>query len=325
MNYLVTSIGSMSAGAVIAGLLRQPGAVVHGCNIHPPHWTAAARLVDSFHQVPPATDTSDYLSRLLEICVRENISHILPLTDPEVDILSCHRQLFEKQGIILCISSEQAILLARDKMAIHHHFSDHPFIRTIPTATPSQALTAGIDYPLLAKPRFGRSSEGHITITDPAAMEFWQSRIDNDAYIIQPRLRGDVYVTDVVRTPDGRMTVAMARRELLRTPNGAGMTVEMAPGHPCCALACEAVDTLGLHGCVNLEFLVVESQPLLMDVNPRFSAGIAFTRMAGYDMVTNHMRCFDSNCTVDPAVQPPKVVYARGLIEYPPGKDHAAK
>lgn len=323
MNYLVTAIGSISAEAVIAGLRRQPGATVHGSNMHPQLWTAAARLVDGFHQVPPATDTSDYLCRLLEICTGECISHILPLTDPEVDVLSRHRQLFEERGITLCIPPRQAILLARDKLAIHHHFSGHSRIRTIPTAAPSLPLTAGVDYPLLAKPRFGRSSEGHIVITDPTAMEFWLDRIDHDSYIIQPRLQGDVYVTDVVRTPNGRMTVAIARRELLRTTNGAGMTVAMAPGHPCCALACEAAEAIGLHGCVNLEFLVVDNQPLLMDVNPRFSAGIAFTWMAGYDMVTNHLRCFAPECAIDPAIQPPEGVYIRGMIEYP-GNDHAA-
>ena len=30
----------------------------------------------------------------------------------------------------------------------------------------------------------------------------------------------------------------------------------------------------------------------LIDINPRFSAGIAFSNFIGYDMVTSHFNCF---------------------------------
>jgi carbamoyl-phosphate synthase large subunit len=32
-----------------------------------------------------------------------------------------------------------------------------------------------------------------------------------------------------------------------------------------------------------------------MDINPRFSAGISFSILAGYDMVKNHLNCFMDN------------------------------
>jgi carbamoyl-phosphate synthase large subunit len=32
----------------------------------------------------------------------------------------------------------------------------------------------------------------------------------------------------------------------------------------------------------------------LIDINPRFSAGIAFTTNSGYDVVLNHLRCFNN-------------------------------
>lgn len=314
MKCLVTAIGSMSAEAVIPAIARQLGAVVVGCNMHPREWTAASRLVGHFHQVPSSRDEAAYLSRLQEICEKERISHIIPLTDPEVDVLSENPHPFDEMGIKLCISPRPAIRLARDKLALHRHFAEHPRIRPIPTASLDDAAHYGFAYPLLAKPRHGRSSEGHVSIRDAAALQFWRGRLAGQDYIVQPRHHGDVYVVDVVRQPDGR-TVAMTRQELLRTPNGAGMTVKMHPGHACDALAAEAAEMLGLRGCVNMEFLMVDGAPLLMDVNPRFSAGVVFSLMSGYDMVSNHLRCFDGG-QVESCPPFPSKVYARGLAEY---------
>lgn len=315
MRYLVTAIGSMSAEAVIQAIARRPNAAVVGCNMYPKEWTAASRLVERFHEVPSARDSQVYLSRLLDICMRERISHLIPLTDPEVDVLSADRQRFDEMGITLCISPQPAIRTARDKLALHQCFADHPRIHPIPTTYLQGEEHPGFPYPLLAKPRHGRSSEGQVHIADPSALQFWRSRLAGQDYIVQPRCAGDVFVTDVVRQPDGGRSAAMTRQELLRSPNGAGMTVRMQPGHACDALAVEAAKILGLYGCINLEFLVADGAPLLMDVNPRFSAGVAFSMMSGYDMVSNHLRCFDGG-QITPCAPPPAKVYARGLVEY---------
>lgn len=315
MRCLVTAIGSMSAEAVIRAIARQPGSAVVGCDLYPKEWTAASRLVECFHQVPSARDATVYLSHLLEICKNERITHVVPLTDPEVDALSADRNRFDEMGVTLCISSQPAIQLARDKLAVHQCFTDHHRIRPIPTANLQNAGNHGFAYPLLAKPRHGRSSEGQVSIPDAAALQFWRNRLAGLDYIVQPHSVGNVLVVDVVRQPDGRRSVAMTRRELLRTPNGAGMAVRMQPRHACDALALEAAGILGLCGCVNLEFLVVEDVPLLMDVNPRFSAGVTFSMMAGYDMVSNHLRCFDGR-QIEPCPPPPDEVYARGFVEY---------
>ena len=53
-------------------------------------------------------------------------------------------------------------------------------------------------------------------------------------------------------------------------------------------------------GCVNFEF-VEEIEPAekhgpgkwrFLECNPRFSGGLAFSAVAGYDMVRNHINCF---------------------------------
>lgn len=315
MKCLVTSIGSMSAEAVIQTIIGKPGRTVVGCNMYPKEWTPASRLLDRFHQVPSARDAAAYLRDMVGICRAEQISHVIPLTDPEVDLLSAEQRRFDELGVALCISPPEAVSMARDKLSIYQRFVDHPRVRPIPTKDLQENGVINFSFPLLAKPRHGRSSEGQVAIPDAAALEFWRSRLSGQEYVLQPRYTGEVFVVDVVRQPGSDRAVAMTRQELLRTSNGAGMTVRMQPQHACDTLAFEAAEVLGLRGCVNLEFLVVDGMPLLMDVNPRFSAGVAFSLMSGYDMVSNHLRCF-SNKLIEACMPPPNKLYARGLVEY---------
>lgn len=314
MKCLVTAIGSISAEVVINHLTLLPGAEVIGCNMHPAAWTPASRLVQRFHQVPSAKDEATYLARLLQICQSEQISHVIALTDPEVDVLSIHHEKFAALGVVLCMPPHLAVQTARDKLEVYRRFAKHPRIRPIATMDFRGARLMALSGPLLAKPRCGRSSEGQVHISDATALKFWEERLDGQDYIVQPLHTGNVMVVDVVRHPDGQ-SAAMTRQELLRTTNGAGMTVRMQPEHICGVLAQEVADILGMHGCINVEFLIVNGTPLLMDINPRFSAGVAFSIMAGYDMVANHLRCF-SDKSLEPCSAPPHSVYARGFVEY---------
>lgn len=314
MNYLVTAIGSISAEAVISRLALIPNATVIGCNVYPASWTPASRLVDRFYQVPIAHDEAAYIARLLEICKNEQISHVIALTDPEVDILSSNSEMFSTAGIVLCISPKHAVHIARDKLSVYQYFSGHPRIHPIPTADLQELEPIKLPWPLIAKPRRGRSSEEQVRITDTTALHHYRRQFSERDYIIQHFHSGDVVVVDVVRQPH-IPAAAMARLELLRTANGAGQAVHMQPEHPCATLAIEVAEILDLRGCINIEFLMVDGIPLLMDVNPRFSAGVIFSIMAGYDMVTNHLRCFNTE-KIAPCPPSPDVIYTRGYIEY---------
>ena len=314
MKCMVTAIGSMSAEVIITRLALLPGVEVIGCNMHPAAWTPASRLVQRFHEVPSAKEEAAYLARLLQICQGEQISHVIALTDPEVDVLSIYHEKFAALGVVLCIPPRTAVQTARDKLEVYRRFAKHPRIRPIATTDFREARFMAFSGPLLAKPRYGRSSEGQVHISDAVALQFWGERLGGQDYVVQPLHTGNVMVVDVVRHPDGH-SAAMTRQELLRTTNGAGMVVRMQPGHICDVLAQEVADTLGMHGCINVEFLMVNDAPLLMDINPRFSAGVVFSIMAGCDMVANHLRCF-SDKNLEPCSAAPNSVYARGFVEH---------
>lgn len=52
---------------------------------------------------------------------------------------------------------------------------------------------------------------------------------------------------------------------------------------------------LGLTGVMNCEFIRTDDALYLMDINPRFSAGVSFSKMAGYDFVMADAACYQAD------------------------------
>lgn len=146
-------------------------------------------------------------------------------------------------------------------------------------------------FPCIAKPYNGRSSEGLIR---NASREQVDAIVNKDIYILQKQLSGNVFTVDVCRSSKYGECSAVPRQELLRTKNGAGLTVQIISDPSLIELVSYISDKLNINGCVNMEFILNNGKYYLIDINPRFSAGVAFSVVAGYDMINNHMNCFNN-------------------------------
>ena len=289
---LVTSIGSMSARCVIRQLRKLSPTRLVGCDLHPASWLASSVEVDAFHQIRPSSDVPAYLQDIQRICAQERISHLIALTDPEVDILSaCRNDWAAHQGLVICTPDAATVETVRDKLALAQMLNQTA-VETIPTMAPDSLVSATPALPLLFKPRRGRSSQGQFIARTGTDLAYALKAIDSSNYVVQPLLEGKIIVADVVRHADTGATAVACREELIRTSTGAGMTVRTVENASLTALATEVAQRTGVNGCVNVEFLQIEGRYLLMDVNPRFSAGVAFSVLAGYDMVQAHWGCF---------------------------------
>jgi carbamoyl-phosphate synthase large subunit len=82
------------------------------------------------------------------------------------------------------------------------------------------------------------------------------------------------------------------RQELIRTSHGAGITVEIISNDYLEMISELILSKLNYSGFANIEFLYDGNEYYLMDINPRFSAGVGFSILSGYDMVTNLVNSF---------------------------------
>lgn len=286
LNFLITAIGSISAGTVIASLRQYyPGCIIIGTDIYPREQACASEEIDFFYRVPKAY-SSGYTAAIDKISLRHHVDFILPLTDPEVDVLSKQRDQYKGITHRLALSNNKTIEMCRDKEKVARFFATSENVRVIDSFTLNEIHGTALKYPLLAKPKKGRSSEGVQYIYSNNEM----SLLD-DSYIIQPLLEGTIVTVDFVRDFSGNLT-CLSRKELLRSPRGAGLHVEIFEDAKICELVTAVAEKLDITGCMNIEFILTNGLYYLMDINPRFSAGVGFSKSSGYDFVYNHVRVF---------------------------------
>jgi len=266
------------------------GLEVVGVDMYPPAWVATSAQVQVFAQVPPVQESEAYEQALVDLCRTHEVRVILPLTDFEVDFLSSRASRFESLGVRVATSKPDAVRMMRDKLAVHDCFQDSGLM-VIPTYRRERYLKDCNFFPCVAKRVDGRSSEGMFILEDPVELEL--PKLKDERYIFQPFLQGSVLVADILKT-DTEKPIFVMRRELTRTKSGAGIAVQILQENDVLVRSIARLsDSLSFVGCINVEFLCLSTGELmLMDVNPRFSAGVAFSALAGYNFVRNHMAYF---------------------------------
>lgn len=316
-SVLVTAIGSYAADIVIRNLKKE-GFFVVGCDINSRETVANSLETDAFYVAPYVREKESYLRFIIDLCRKEGIGYIIPLTDIEVDLLSLHRERLEEEGIVLCISPSPTIELCRNKLALQAYVSEHTDILTIKTSMVSREEVPAL--PAVCKPLRGRSSEGLRYIRSRQEWEHFLATEDTAHYIVQPYIEGEVICADIIRDERNHRTVCIPRRELLRTFNGAGLAVlvfrDEKLERSCKILA----EKLGIRGCVNFEFIRTgEGKDYFLECNPRFSGGVAFSCIAGYDCIGNHMSCYTGG-GIEGFCLPEEIYIARKYAEYVTGR-----
>lgn len=286
MNLLVTAIGSFSADCVINSL-RKVGHTVVGCDIYPPEWHAVSKDCNWVYQAPYATKESEYVQFLLDISLKHDIEYLFPLTDLEIDVLDRNREVFKQNRIVLCMPSSQTLAIARNKYVLYKTFEYDDLVPSISTYLSGEVPITLL--PAIAKPYNGRSSEGVLRISNVKELEEVSSK---SGYIFQEIIEGPVFTVDYIRNSYTDKDFSIVREELLRTKNGAGTTVRMSNDMSLKRLVSHIGNMIQVNGCINMEFIQSKGKYYLIDINPRFSAGVAFSHMAGYNMVLNHLNCF---------------------------------
>lgn len=283
---LLTAIGSASAHAA-QGYLKAAGFRVVGCDIYPKAWNVNAADMDAFFTVPLATDAQGYADALLAAVREHRIDFIIPLTDVEVDALAPRKAAFAALGAVVCCPSEPVAALCRDKLRMAETLRAAALAEAIPTYT-AETLPQGLPFPLMLKPQRGRSSQAQVVAH--SAGELARALSLRADYIIQPFIAGDIYTVDCARDARGG-AVTLTRHELLRTVNGLGTTVEICPAHPLDAVCKAIMAHVGLVGVVNMEFIQSGGTYWFLEVNPRFSGGVGFSALAGYDFPLAMVLC----------------------------------
>ena len=241
---------------------------------------APAAFVADIHERVPPIHAEDYLERLKTICQQHHIQLIVPLIDPELYLLSVHKQDLEAIGAMPLVCSAQTNAICIDKR------KTGAFLASIGVQTPkiltATDLTDGanLEFPLLVKPADGSSSVGVTIINNWKELMFFKDYIPNA--IVQEFVQGQEYTLDILVNLQGQVCSVVPRLRMATRAGeiSKGMTVKypqiIAEGE-------KIVNALpGALGCVTVQcFLQPDRQLKFIEINPRFGGGIPLSIQAG--------------------------------------------
>ena len=287
-NVLITSIGSFSTDSVVKSLKEAFRGQIIGCDIYPSEWHSTSELFDIVLKSPMVKEKTAFYNFIREVCNKYSIGFIVPLMDFDIDFFNEQRNYFTSNGIIVTIPSKKSLDIIRDKHKVYEYFKQDNLVKPISTYS-LKDISIDMSYPLLAKPKYGRSSKGiHIVSSESDLNDNYYA----DNYIFQQIIQGQICSVDYVRSETTGRDYYICRRELLRTSHGAGMTIQTFKSEKLGHVVSYIGKSCGINGCINFEFIEQDKEYHLMDINPRFSAGIGFSKLAGYDFVKSHINCF---------------------------------
>jgi len=306
LKVIVTGVGGGVGQSILRALrLSQLDLQVIGLDIDP--WSAGLYRCHKGYLVPPASDPN-YIEVLLNICEQEKADALIPGSDPELPVLAPAKELLEKTGTKVIISSEDAIRICRDKLAAYRFFRERnlPYVPTA-EANEATALAREVGFPLVVKPAGGSGSKGVTVVFNEEELEkaLVEGEIIAQEYLIPVtwgKAKSQITTEDVVN--DGLLTqtdeisiqvLAGWGRENLgcfTSKNvlkyGVPVLIEPLKDLATEKVALQMVGFLvdeGLIGPCNLQCKITRSGPLFFEINPRFTGITAVRAALGFNEV----------------------------------------
>ena len=261
------------------------------------NWSVAPALflADKMYVVPKIRERN-YLETVLDICSREDIKAIATFIDPEIELLSAHREVFLSRGILPLCPSERTAHLCFDKYEMFKHLRDHG-VRTVLTYRDLASFKEGLEkgevaFPVFVKPVSGSGSVGARRVDDMPALEdlFKEGVYD---YIIQELMRegdcdADVYVDCISH----EVVSVFSKRKIETRIGGASKTVSFKDP-ALFDFVREVCSVLELSGPCDMDFFLKDGRYCLSEINPRFGGAYLHAYGAGVDFMKYILRNID--------------------------------
>lgn len=297
MNVLLTSVGRRSyLVRYFQAALAGRGRVVAANSVAEATGMIAA---DKAYVIPQASQ-AEYIEQVLDICRQEQIGLLCSLHDWEGPFLAENLKRFEALGVVAVVSSPRVMDICLDKAATVA-FCETLAIRTPRTWTSWADVVAAnrtgqVQYPLIIKPRCGQGSielhvadnEGELSVLCDLVEKRLARYASNGlltgkaggGLVIQQVIRGPEYGLDVVNDLNGRFAACFVKRKLAMRA-GETDAAETAKDAALEALGRKIGERLGHVGVLDVDVMVDEQGPCLLEMNARFGGHYPFSHEAG--------------------------------------------
>ncbi len=231
--------------------------------------------------VIPKADDPQFLPVIERICSSEHVDVIIPLVDEELIAVAG----LGDRSVIPLTPRPDFICTCLDKYRLVRTLQEYnlPAPRTVlATDDPGD-----IGYPCIVKPRTGRGSRDVEMLHNTKEFHDWKARAGNNAglYILQEYLSGTEYTVSVVAWRDGRVQ-AVVPKEIISKKGITRLAVSRR--NTAIETYCTAIqDHLHADGPFNVQLRCdgESGQPILFEINPRYSTTVSLTVLAGCEEI----------------------------------------
>ena len=232
--------------------------------------------------IVPLSTSTDYIPRIKQVCIDENISLLIPTIDEELNLFGRHKKDFANIGVTIPVSDEEVGEICNDKYKTFCFFRDNG-LPIAETWLPEQIRKIKPEFPLFIKPRIGRGAVNAHPVNNMKELEFFLDYVSDP--VVQTFLPGDEYTIDVLCDLDGEV-ISVVPRQRLVIRSGVCDRGRTKRDMNLINTSIEVVKILKIIGPANLQCKVFNGKITYFEVNPRFSGAIQLTIKSGADFPT---------------------------------------
>lgn len=287
MNYLMCSVGRRGELMKYFRLSMGEGSKIIATDNSP--YAPALYFADKQYIVPKINDP-DYISVLLEICIKEKINAVTTFIDPEILVLAENRNKFSSLGIEVLVPYIETARLCFDKYKMSKYLSKCG-IKTPKTWGSYKDVIIAINngevsFPLFVKPRCGSGSVGAYAVFDFASLK---TAFESDPSIIAQEymtgkncidLDADIYIDTISHQP----VSIFLKKKISTIIGGANKTVSFKDDR-LFGFVTNALKFFKFNGPIDVDIFYKDGEYYLSEINPRFGGAYLHAYSAGVDFI----------------------------------------
>lgn len=294
---LVTAISGDVANGVLK-CLRDTEDEIYGCDIY--DYPVGMDKVKLFWKSDLAVEPC-YIDNLLAKCEEYEITHIIPINEQEITVISKNRDCFLSKGILLVINDEFIIDTFLDKYKTYTYLEKLEGV-TVP-GTFLYNEYDGCNRPCIVKLRNSCGSKYLNVISSKKELD--SLGLELEKYVIQEYIDSNDEYTVGVFSDGDNISVIIYKRKL---QHGYTSFVELCHDNEIKQLAQQIANSINLRGYINIQLRKLDGKIYIFEINPRISGTVYFRYLLEFKDVLWWLDILDGK-----RVSPYKCVYSKAI------------
>lgn len=239
----------------------------------------ALYFADKMCKLPRITDRN-YINSIINACIQEDISLIVPTIDTDLLLLANNNKYIEEQtNSKVLISDFNVIDICRDKKNTHLFLKENQF-GTSHMYSEEELENSKIQFPLFIKPRDGSSSINAYKVYNFDELNLYKRMIEKP--IIQDFIEGEEYTVDVFLDFEGNI-ITIVPRIRMATRSGEILKGKIVKDRQIIEDVARLMKLLKPIGHITVQCINTKEGIKYIEINPRFGGGAPMSIKSGAD------------------------------------------